>query len=108
MTALKNLHLQGGSMVNYAFEVFPLDATFHPVAAVYVVTHQEDTGNRDHEVLFVGETERMPEHLRDHAKAACLTRHGANCVGVHRLDDAAARKEAVGDLLGQLSPPCND
>jgi hypothetical protein len=108
MTELHNLHLQGGSLINYAFEVSPMDATFHPVAAVYVVTHQEDTGNREHQVLFVGETQRMPEHLRDHAKAACFTQHGVNCVGVHRLEDGTARREALEDLIGEFHPPCND
>jgi hypothetical protein len=107
MTELEGLHLQGGSLINYAFEVFPFDATFHPVAAVYVVTHQAGSGNREHKVLFVGETGRMPEHLRDHPKAGCFADHGANCVGVHRLEDGEARKEALGDLIGQLSPTCN-
>jgi hypothetical protein len=107
MTELKNLHLQGGSMVNYAFEVFPMDATFHPIAALYVVTRQADTGNREHQVLFVGEAERMPDHLHDHPKAACFAKHGANCVGVHRLVDSAARREALEDLIGQFHPPCN-
>jgi hypothetical protein len=107
MTELHNLHLQGGSLINYAFEVSPMDATFHPVAAVYVVTRQEDTGNRDHQVLYVGEAERMPEHLRDHAKATCFAQHGANCVGVHRIVDGAARREAIEDLIGQYHPLCN-
>lgn len=108
MAELQRLHLQGGSLVNYAFQVFPLEANFHPVAGVYVVTCQAETGNREHEVLFVGETDRMPAHLRDHPKAACFAEHGANCVGVHRLEDAAARTEALQDLVGQLSPVCND
>jgi hypothetical protein len=108
MTELQNLHLQGGSMVNYAFKVFPMDATFHPVAAVYVVTHQDDAGNREHQVLFVGETERMPAHLGDHIRAACFARRGANCIGVHRLEDGAARQDALADLIGQFHPPCND
>lgn len=108
MTELRNLHLQGGSLINYAFEVFPLEATFHPIAAVYVVTRQEETGNREHQVLFVGEAERMPEHLADHPKAACFRQHGANCVGVHRLEDGAARREALDDLTGEFRPPCND
>lgn len=107
MAELQRLHLQGGSMVSYAFEVFPFDATFHAVPAVYVVTRQSAGGNREHEVLYVGETERMPEHLRDHPQAACFAQHGANCAGVHRLQDAGSRKEALDDLVGQLAPPCN-
>ena len=108
MSALEGLHLQGGSLINYAFEVFPFDATFHPVAAVYVVTHRADSGNREHKVLFAGVTERMPEHLRDHPKVECFVDNGANCVGVHRLEGGEARKEALGDLIGQLGPTCND
>ena len=108
MAELEALHLQGGSMVNYAFEVFPLDATFHPIPAVYVVTQQSETGNREHRVLYVGEIDKMPEHLGDHPKTSCFSKQDANCVGVHRLEDAASREAAVADLLGQLRPICND
>ncbi len=108
MAEFGKLHLQGGSLVNYAFEVFPLDATFHSVPAVYVVTRQAETGNREHEVLYIGETDRMPENFADHPKAACFAEHGANRVGVHRQDDPKARQETYDDLLGQLKPPCND
>ncbi len=108
MAELETLHLQGGSMVNYAFEVFPLDATFHPIPAVYVVTKQSEAGNREHRVLYVGETDKMPEHLRDHPMTSCFTKEEANCVGVHRLEDAASREAAAADLRGQLHPICNE
>ena len=59
-------------------------------------------------MLYVGESEHLAEHFKDHPKAECFARHGADCVGVHRQDDPRGRQETVGDLVAELKPPCND
>jgi hypothetical protein len=109
MPAPERLTLSANTYIAHDFDVFPIDADFHPIAAVYVVTRRTGRGGAaEHEVLFVGETARLQEHFADHPKAECFTRHKADCVGVHRQEDQAARRETVSDLVAQLKPPCSD
>lgn len=104
----ERLTLSGDTYVAYDFDVFPFGADFHPIPAVYVVTRRTGRGGADeHEVVYVGETEKLQEHFADHPKAECFSRHGADCIGVHRQVDEGSRRETVRDLVAQLSPPCN-
>jgi hypothetical protein len=105
----ERLTLSGDTYVAYDFDIFPIDAKFHPIAAVYVVARRTGRGGAaEHEVLYVGETARLEQHFADHPKAECFTRHMAACVGVHRQEDRTARQETVKDLVAQLRPACNE
>jgi hypothetical protein len=105
----ERLTLSGDTYVAYDFDLFPIGADFHPIAAVYVVTRRTGRGGaQEHEVLYVGETARLQEHFADHPKAECFTRHKADCVGVHRQEDGSSRRDTVADLVAELRPPCND
>jgi hypothetical protein len=109
MSAPERLTLSGNTYIAHDFDLFPIDANFHPIAALYVVTRRTGRGGpAEHEVLFVGETARLQEHFADHPKAECFTRHKANSVGVHRQEDEGAQRETVSNLVAQLEPPCND
>jgi len=109
MPERERLTLSGNTYIAYDFDIFPIDADFHPIAAVYVVTRRTGrSGAAEHEVLFVGETPRLQEHFVEHPNAECFTRHKADCVGVHRQEDERARRETVDDLVAQLNPPCNE
>jgi hypothetical protein len=109
MAETERLTLSGDTFVAYDFAVFPIEANFHRVAAVYVVTRRTGRGGADeHEIVYVGETERLPEHFRDHPKAACFAQHSADCVGVLRQESPVSRTETIKDLIGQYKPPCND
>jgi hypothetical protein len=104
----ERLTLSGNTYIAYDFDLFPFDASFHPIAAVYVVTRRTgQTGPAAHEVLYVGETTKLPERFADHPTADCFRRHHADSVGVLRQEDAAARRETVADLVAELRPPCN-
>jgi len=95
MAEPERLTLSGDTYIAYDFDLFPVDADFHPIAAVYVVTHRTGKGGADeHEVLYVGETDKLQEHVVDHPKAECFNRHEANCIGVHRQEDAGSRRNA--------------
>jgi len=105
----ERLTLSGDTYVAYDFDIFPIDARFHSIAAVFVVTRRTGRGGAaEHEVLYVGETPTLQQHFTAHPKAECFTRHRADCVGVHRQEDGGARRETVGDLVAELKPPCND
>jgi hypothetical protein len=108
MPEQERLTLSGNTYIAYDFDVFPIDADFHPIAAVYVVTRRTGRGGAaEHEVLYVGETPRLQEHFAQHPNAECFTRHKADCVGVHRQEDEGSRRETVADLTAELRPPCN-
>lgn len=108
MAEPERLTLSGDTFVAYDFDVFPIDAAFHPVAAVYVVTRRTGRGGQDeHELLYIGEAERLPADFTSHTRAACFAEHGAQCVGVFRQADPTARQETIKDLLGQFRPVCN-
>ena len=105
----ERLTLSGNTYIAYDFDIFPIDAGFRPIAAVYVVSRRTGRGGaQEHEVLYVGETARLQEHFADHPKAECFTRHQADCVGVHRQEDESSRRDTIADLVAELRPPCND
>jgi hypothetical protein len=105
----ERLTLSGDTYVAYDFDIFPIAADFHPIAAVYVVTRRTGRGGaQEHEVLYVGETANLQEALANHPKAECVSRHKAELVGVHRQEDQTSRQETVADLVAELRPPCND
>jgi len=109
MAEPERLTLSGNTYVAYDFDVFPIDAKFQPVAAVYAVTRRTGRGGaQEHEVLYVGEADRLPEDFADHPKADCFRSHNADCVGVLRQEAADSRRATVADLVAQLKPPCND
>ena len=109
MAEPERLTLSGDTYIAYDFDIFPIEADFHPIAAVYVVTRRTgQTGAAGHEVLYVGETARLQEHFAAHPRAGCFTRHKADCVGVHRQEDERARRETASDLIAELKPPCNE
>ena len=108
MAEPERLTLSGDTYVAYDFDIFPIDAEFHAIAAVYVVTRRTGRGGpAEHEVLYVGETARLQAHFVNHPKAECFATHKADCVGVHRQEDAGSRRETVDDLVAELKPPCN-
>jgi hypothetical protein len=105
----ERLTLSGDTYVAYDFDLFPIDAEFRPIAAVYVVSRRTGRGGaQEHEVLYVGETANLQAVLANHPKAECFTRHKADSVGVHRQEDETSRRETVADLVAELRPPCND
>lgn len=107
MAGRERLTLSGDELVAHDFDVFPLEASFHAVPCVYVVTRRTNGNAGRHRVVFVGETASLIENFRDHPRAECFIQHGANRVGVHREEDAAMRRETANELIAQLAPVCN-
>lgn len=105
----ERLTLSGDTYVAYDFDIFPIDAEFRPIAAIYVVSRRTGRGGaQEHEVLYVGESVNLQAALANHPKTECFTRHKADSVGVHRQEDETSRRETVADLVAELRPPCND
>jgi len=67
---LSTLTLTGDSGTKYSFDVYSFDTHFKQVAAVYAVTKRSKTDDGDtHTIIYIGQTENLPERLKDHHKA---------------------------------------
>ena len=70
----------GKSGERYQFQVWPLDARFKPVAAVYYVTKRAyDSGTYRracHDGIFIGQTEDLSGALAPAARPACFSKIG--------------------------------
>jgi hypothetical protein len=104
-TNTATLTLAGASGAKYNFEVFRLDTSFNPVAAVYAVTRRDSNGQ--HTVVYIGQTRNLPERFDDHHKEMCFRRHSANCICVHGEGSERRRLAIEADLIANYAPPCN-
>lgn len=99
-----------GKSGRYGFEVFPIDAAFNSVGAVYIFTKRvvDSSGKGTHELLYIGETESLANRIPTHEKWPSIRRHGANCICVHRDDNSNSRLNKETDLRAASPTPCNN
>ena len=107
-----NISFAGTSGRQYAFQVWPMDTRFKPVAAVYFVT-QRAYRNRtyhtaSHDAIYIGHTDSLADTFGTTAALERYVKFEANCVCVHPLVDPLQRAAIVRDLLGVHSTHCND
>ena len=110
MAKIRTLTLKGRSGEKYEFNVYPIDASFKAVGAVYAVTrrYKDSEGGYKHDILYVGETEDLSTRFQNHHKADCFKQHNANCICTHRDDDLDSHVTKEDDLIEQYKPDCND
>jgi hypothetical protein len=110
MANLGDLTYHGASGVLYKFTVHPWGTVFKAVGAVYCVTKRtpKSDGGGSHDLIYIGETGDLSERFDAHHKAACMERHGANCICIHVERDVQVRLRMEADLLAEHDPPCND
>lgn len=98
-----------GRTGRYGFEVYPIGTVFNAGGGVYIFTKRtvDVTGKGSHEFLYIGETSSLADRMPDHEKLSSVTRHGANCICVHRDDNARTRLDKETDLRVANSTPCN-
>jgi hypothetical protein len=101
----------GKSGEKYRFDAWSLETRFKALGAVYIVTKrtmENATYNRaSHDNVYIGQTASLADPFDTHARFACFTKHGANCVCVHLLEDEERRGAAEKDLLELHSTHCN-
>ena len=106
-----NVIFVGKSGERYHFQVWPLDARFKSVAAVYFVTkraYDNSTYRRAcHDAIYIGQTENLSSSLADEAQLERFRKFGANCICVHLLADEGRRIAVEQDLLAAHSTHCN-
>ena len=103
------LELTGASGRKYAFLVYPWGTTFKQLGGVYAVTRAvpNQTGRETHSIIYVGQTGDLSERFDDHHKAACFSKHSANCICVHVESSEKTRLAIEADLIAAYNPPCN-
>lgn len=110
MPKITDATFRGQSGARYAFEVYPIEANFNDVGAVYAITRRyKNTQNGfSHQIIYVGQTENLSARFDNHHKAGCFTRRNANCICTHLDDDEDSRLRKEDGLVKRHDPPCND
>jgi hypothetical protein len=95
------MKLEGTSGTVYRFHVYPSTATFKPLGAVYIVTRRfaKTGGGFHHERVYMGQTPDLSHAFVKHNKKDSFKEHLANCICVHRENDADKREKIEQDLL---------
>ena len=101
MARLGTMKLEGTSGAVYRFRIYPWATTFKAIGAVYFVTRRvpNASGNFHHERLYLGHTKDLSEGFAQHNQIDFFKEHSANCVCVHRENDASQRQHIEQDLL---------
>jgi predicted GIY-YIG superfamily endonuclease len=105
MALIGTLHLSGQSGQQYRFNVYPADTAFNTVPAVYAVSQRENNGN--HNILYIGQTDNLPERFDNHHKLQCFQRQGFNAICVHQEPNERSRLSKESDLIAKYNPHCN-
>jgi hypothetical protein len=106
-----NVTFVGKSGEHYHFQVWPLEARFKAVAAVYFVTlraYDNSTYRRAcHDGIYIGQTADLSASLAAESDLQRYRKYGANSVCVHLLADEGRRMAVEQDLLDAHSTHCN-
>ena len=99
-----------GKTGTHSFEVYPINANFNPVAAVYIFTKRtvDASGKGSHEFIYIGQTDSLADRIPNHDKRPCVRRNGANCICVHRDNNERSRLNKETDLRAASNTLCND
>lgn len=110
MTKIDSFQIKGASGSKYAFDVYWRGVKFNAVGAVYaMVKRTERLGAAAwYEFIYIGETGDLSSRFDNHHKDACFDRKGADCIGIHREDNAGSRLVKEEDILKAHQWPCND
>ena len=101
----------GRSGERYHFQVWPLEARFKSLAAVFFITKRAyDSGTyrrASHDGIYIGHTEDLSAALASAAQLERFKKFGANCVCLHLVATEERRIAVQEDLLAAHSTHCN-
>ncbi len=94
----------------YDFKVYPADATFNDVGAVYIFTKRiVDSNNKGaHTLLYIGQTESLQDRIPNHEKWSCVNNNGVNCICIHRDNNEKSRFDKETAIRNSNDTPCNN
>jgi hypothetical protein len=96
----------GRSGIGYTLVAQPLDSPAGESGGVYVFARRNVT-EEGWVAICVGETDQFSRVLPANPKRQCARDHAATHVHLLPLEDEAARRVIVRDLIARWHPPCN-
>lgn len=107
--------IQGMSGTSYIFNLYgftkfsELKDAFNEIPALYVFTRRSWNGQiYTHNIIYVGETERLSTRFYNHHKESCIMNNNANCICIHTFYGTQSERQAAEtDILNAYDLPCN-
>ncbi len=98
-----------GKKDRYGFEVFPLDAEFEDVSAIYVISKRKiDKRKKGHHALVcIGQTESLSGEIKRHKKGKCVKKYQANVISILPEENEKKRLLIETDLKAAHAVVCN-
>lgn len=97
-----------GRKDRYDFQVYPLDAIFEDVPAIYVISKRKiDRRKRAHHALVcIGQTDSILGEIKKHKKGKCVKKHEANVISLLPETNETRRLKIETDLKAAHAIPC--
>ena len=97
----------GQSGKQYAYEVFPLDASFQSLPGNYIYARQAEDGQWV--PIYIAQTRDLLQRLEGHVRLDTAVENGATHLHAHYCQNGqAARCSEERDLILQWQPVCNE
>ena len=108
----RRISFTGKSGQKYYFHAWPLGTRFKALGAVFFVTRRTMENKNymrsaNHETIFIGKTGNLGDPIATPGQLDRFTKHGANCVCIHLVEDEDRRLVTEQDLLAGNSTTCN-
>jgi hypothetical protein len=98
---------QGQSGKEYAYEIFPFDASFQPLPGNYIYAQQTEDGSWI--PIYIAQTRDLHQRLEGHVKVEDAVNNGATHLHAHYCSAGqSARCTEERDLLERWQPVCNE
>ena len=107
MASKGNHNWSGKSGVEYVYRIFKMPPRLKAMPGNYIFAKRTTIGGWI--AVYIGETNDLREHFRDHPAQFCIRGHKATHIHAHLSDeDAPDRRTEAEDLIAIWQPPCND
>ena len=105
MGKIQSITIEGASGAEYDFNIYSADMPFNPVKAVYIIANREESEDEvKYDMLYLGETDNLPERLADHHFRNLWIENGWNVIWVYQEHGHVERVQAVADLIAIFNP----
>lgn len=97
-----------GRNKSYQFEVFPLEASFSFLPAIYVISRRITDHKRrgHHKLICIGQTDSIADAIKSHRRESCIKKHEANVICVLREENEIKRQKIESDLKAAHTINC--
>lgn len=102
-----SIHWPGQSGREYAYEIYPLDASFRALPGNYIYARQAEDGSWV--PIYIAQTRDLHQRLEGHVRMEDAVANGATHLHAHYCSTGqAARCSEERDLIQRWKPVCNE